>query len=70
MRPGGPAHSRKGAIMALTSAALLARIDERIELQLTPEVLSKLAFKGITPEQARDRLRVCAIKALAEAGQR
>jgi hypothetical protein len=55
--------------MALTSAALLARIDERIDLQLTPEVLSKLAFKGITPEMARDRLRVCAITALAEAGQ-
>lgn len=55
--------------MAITSASLLAQIDERIDLQLTPEVLSKLAFKGITPSQARDRLRVCAIKALAEAGQ-
>ena len=56
--------------MALTPASLLAQIDERIDLQLTPEVLSKLAFKGITPEQARDLLRVKALQALAEAGQR
>lgn len=55
--------------MALTPASLLAQIDERIYLQLTPEVLSKLAFKGITPSQARDRLRACALKALSEAGQ-
>lgn len=56
--------------MALSPAALIAQIDERIDLQLTPEVLSKLAFKGITPEMARDRLRVCALKGLAEAGAR
>lgn len=55
--------------MALTPASLLAQIDERIDLQLTPEVLSKLAFKGITPSQARDYLRQCALKGLAEAGQ-
>ena len=56
--------------MATTSASLLALIDERIDLQLTQEVLSKLAFKGITPSQARDYLRKCAIKAIAEEGQR
>ena len=56
--------------MALNPSSLLAQIDERIDLQLTPEVLSKLAFKGITPSQARDYLRRCALKELAEAGQR
>lgn len=56
--------------MAITSASLLAQIDERIDLQLTPEILSKLAFKGITPSQARDYLRRCALKAIAEEGQR
>ena len=55
--------------MALTPASLLAQIDERIDLQLTPEVLSELAFKGITPSQARDYLRKCALRAIAEAGQ-
>lgn len=70
MRPEGPAHlPGREAIMATTPASLLAQIDERIDLQLTPEILSKLAFKGITPSQARDRLRVKALQALAEAGQ-
>lgn len=55
--------------MALTPASLLAQIDERIDLQLTPEVLSELAFKGITPSQARDYLRKCALRAITEAGQ-
>jgi TRAP-type C4-dicarboxylate transport system substrate-binding protein len=39
-------------------------IDERIDRQLTPEVLSKLAFKGITPEQARSYLRRVAADAV------
>ena len=39
-------------------------IDERIDRQLTPEVLSKLAFKGITPTQAREYLRAKAVDAL------
>lgn len=56
--------------MALTPASLLAQIDERIDLQLTPEVLSKLAFKGWTPSAARDHLRSLALKALAEEGQK
>lgn len=56
--------------MALTPSSLLAQIDERIDLQLTPEVLSKLAFKGITPSQARDYLRKCAVRGIVEAGQR
>ena len=56
--------------MALTPASLLAQIDERIDLQLTPEVLSKLAFKGWTPSAARDHLRKLALKALAEEGQK
>lgn len=55
--------------MAYTPESLIALIDERIDLQLTPEVLSKLAFKGITPEEIRNRLRARAIKDLAEAGR-
>lgn len=45
---------------------LLAAIDSRIDVALTPEVLSKLAFRGVTPEQARRHLRLSAIKALME----
>lgn len=56
--------------MATTPASLLAQINERIDLQLTAEVLSRLAFKGISPDQARDHLRVSALKALAAEGQK
>ena len=56
--------------MALSPAALLAQVDERIDLQLTPEVLSKLAFKGWTPSAARDHLRKLALEAIAKEGQK
>ena len=53
--------------MSATPDSLLATIDARIDLQLTPEVLSKLAFKGFTPTTARDFLRRRALQAIAEA---
>lgn len=52
--------------MALTPTSLIQQIDARIDKQLTPDVLSQLAFKGITPDEARKRLRVRAIRALAD----
>ncbi len=51
------------------AAELIVVIDERIDRQLTPPVLSRLAFKGITPDAARDYLRVRALQGLAEATQ-
>ena len=48
---------RLGAIMALSSASLLATIEAKIDAALTPDVLSLLAFKGITPCQAREVMR-------------
>jgi hypothetical protein len=45
------------AAVASLAAEAEARVESRIDAALTPEVLSRLAFKGVTPEQARDYLR-------------
>lgn len=41
----------------LTLSEVESRVDERIAEALTPEVLSALALKGITPDQAREHIR-------------
>lgn len=51
-------------VLEEAAAGVELLIDERIDRQLTPEVLSKLAFKGITPAQARSYLRRVAADAI------
>lgn len=48
------------------AAELEAQIEARITAALTPEVLSKLGFRGITPQQAREYLRRKVALGLAE----
>lgn len=48
-------------------AQCLARVEEQIAKALTPAVLSKLAFKGVTPEQAKAHLRARAYQAMEQA---
>lgn len=43
---------------------LFDAIDRRIDMQLTPETLTRLAMKGITPQAAREHLRTRALQAL------
>lgn len=40
--------------------------EAKIDAALTPDVLSRLAFKGVTPSQAREYLRKRVALAVAE----
>ena len=52
------------------ASELDALIEERVDLALTPDVLTRLALKGVTEEAARNHLRKCAANALlAEYGR-
>jgi hypothetical protein len=47
-------------------AEVLARVEASIDRALTPAVLSKLAFKGLTPTMARTYLRARAYQAVEQ----